>query len=176
MGLLGPLGRTEVILTSPLAPHEVVRELGARIDPDVRRIIWPWERVTKPFRGRIEGRRFQVVRTSKLWKPAALPLIDGAIEPRGDGSAIRLDFHGHLATRLMIGMGILGGSFISLFAIHGIFTIGVPDPFLLLPVVFTVLYGWSATSWFRKEMRRAIRIFAPLGEPEPEQARSLVRE
>jgi hypothetical protein len=176
MGSLGPLGRTEVILISPLAPYEIVRELGARIDPDVGRIIWPWERVTKPFRGRIEGRRFQVVRTSKLWKPAALPLIDGTIEPRGDGSAIRLDFHGRLATRLMIGMGILGGAFISLFAIHGIFTIGVPAPVLLVPVAVTALYGWSATSRFRNEVRRAIRLFAPLGEPEPEQARSLVRE
>jgi len=175
MGWVGPLGRTEVILISPLAPCELVRELDAQIDRDLWKIIWPWARVTKPFRGRIEGRRFQVVRTSKLWKPAALPLIDGAIEPRGDGSAIRLDFHGYWSTRLMVGMGIVGGAFVSLLAIQGIFTIGAPDPILLVPVVVTVLYGWLATSRFRREVKRAILLFAPLGQPEAERSRSLVR-
>jgi hypothetical protein len=116
-----------------------------------------------------------VGRASKLWRRSALPVVEGAIEPLGEGSAIRLTFRREPLTSISVAMSLLVGALVAVAAIRVIFTTGAPDPFLLVAVAFPALFCWLAVSSFRREVRAAIRLLGPLGRPDAEGTRSLVR-
>ncbi|HET9552575.1 MAG TPA: hypothetical protein VFP50_06360 [Anaeromyxobacteraceae bacterium] len=155
--------RKEVLLVSRLAPDEVVRALEGLVGE--RRLILPWERVEKPFHGWVRWRQFEIRRVSKLIRASALPVVEGEILSREGGSAVRLLFRPAWAPAANV-LWLAALVIPALLAIRGMWTVGLPDPFLLLVVVMSAL-GWLATTrWFAREVAIAIALLAPIGAPE----------
>ncbi|ACL63743.1 hypothetical protein A2cp1_0386 [Anaeromyxobacter dehalogenans 2CP-1] len=143
MNLL-PFDRTELRSTS--TPDEI----AARVAELVTQGHWAAQR---PFRGKLQGRRFQLVRN--VQRPHAV--VVGEIESAGAGSVVRLRFRLRWALAAFLGVWFALFSYAAAANLRGLAS-DVAGIVLAL-VAGTVTVGFAAallTTPFRHDVRQAL--------------------
>lgn len=160
-----------VTLESPLPPDEFAKRLALLVEPP-KMLRWPWDPSACSFEGRIEGRRFKVRRLIKFQRNSFLPIIVGDIAPSHQGSTVRLvlRLHRFVAAFMVLWIGgvLFGGT-------STVVNRGVAGPEVLFFLGFAALGYLICVVPFRIEVKRALRLLAPLASPRSSDAPRLVR-
>ncbi len=165
-----------VTLHSPFHPDELASRLARMVD-EPRIVRWPWDPSTKVFEGHLDNRRFTIWRLLKFQRNSFLPRIVGRIEAGEGGSTVRIVMRLHRVVAAFMAVWIGGALVGCVSPIASALARGRVGGELVVAAVFPLLGYLVCTVPFRLEVRRALRLLAPLGERarRPDERR-LVRE
>ncbi|BDG03127.1 hypothetical protein [Anaeromyxobacter oryzae] len=161
----------KVTLESPLQPDELADRLSSMVEPP-RMFRWPWDPSERSFEGRVEGRRFRIWRLLKFERNSFQPVLVGEIAPSHRGSTVRVVLRLH---RVVAGFMVLWLAFPLSTAIWTQVERGRGGLDALFLLAFAAFGYLICTVPFRLEVRRALRLLAPLATVAPSAAARLTR-